>query len=597
MARKKKEVEKQEFIPSKYQKAIYDYIVHESGNLVVEAAAGSGKTTTLLKCLELIPNDKQVLLCAFNNDITKELEKRTRGFENVDVRTLHSLGLTMLKRNYPNINSVPDPLKYDSHIKNNLKYYTSIDTRRLTGRRYFHYVDNIKKYVDYGRYYLCQTVKDLDFIEERYDVETIADEKEIAIKVMEWGKTELEGVDYTDMIWLPHVLYLKPLGLLYDYIMVDECQDMNKAQRELIMKCFKMGTRLISVGDSNQTLYSFAGADTESFNILKSMPNTKCLPLSISYRCSRNIVDFAKKIVPTIESSDEDTREGKILFNVSLDDVKDGDMILCRNNAPLIQVYNEFLRLGKKATIRGKDIGSNLKSIVMSVRKELINVDCKEDGLFVRLYDDLFTTRNKIMEKSAVDAQTAMKTPMFENKLDIIKALEVLSEGLKTTDELINKITEIFPKKSKAEGVSLSTVHKAKGLEADNVYVVCPSLMPSKSAKKDWEVRQETNLMYVAYTRAKNILGFIDEKDFEQYDLSNVNNVRILNNIETQVNRVLGKNTKIIVNESNAAEIIRNATKIEKKIATSATVDINSTRKMNNFSDLLKKRKTVRLRI
>jgi DNA helicase-2/ATP-dependent DNA helicase PcrA len=597
MARKKKEVEKQEFIPSKYQKAIYDYIVHESGNLVVEAAAGSGKTTTLLKCLELIPNDKQVLLCAFNNDITKELEKRTRGFENVDVRTLHSLGLTMLKRNYPNINSVPDPLKYDSHIKNNLKYYTSIDTRRLTGRRYFHYVDNIKKYVDYGRYYLCQTVKDLDFIEERYDVETIADEKDIAIKVMEWGKTELEGVDYTDMIWLPHVLYLKPLGLLYDYIMVDECQDMNKAQRELIMKCFKMGTRLISVGDSNQTLYSFAGADTESFNILKSMPNTKCLPLSISYRCSRNIVDFAKKIVPTIESSDEDTREGKILFNVSLDDVKDGDMILCRNNAPLIQVYNEFLRLGKKATIRGKDIGSNLKSIVMSVRKELINVDCKEDGLFVRLYDDLFTTRNKIMEKSAVDAQTAMKTPMFENKLDIIKALEVLSEGLKTTDELINKITEIFPKKSKAEGVSLSTVHKAKGLEADNVYVVCPSLMPSKSAKKDWEVRQETNLMYVAYTRAKNILGFIDEKDFEQYDLSNVNNVRILNNIETQVNRVLGKNTKIIVNESNAAEIIRNATKIEKKIATSATVDINSTRKMNNFSDLLKKRKTVRLRI
>ena len=597
MARKKKEVEKQEFIPSKYQKAIYDYIVHESGNLVVEAAAGSGKTTTLLKCLELIPNDKQVLLCAFNNDITKELEKRTRGFENVDVRTLHSLGLTMLKRNYPNINSVPDPLKYDSHIKNNLKYYTSIDTRRLTGRRYFHYVDNIKKYVDYGRYYLCQTVKDLDFIEERYDVETIADEKEIAIKVMEWGKTELEGVDYTDMIWLPHVLYLKPLGLLYDYIMVDECQDMNKAQRELIMKCFKMGTRLISVGDSNQTLYSFAGADTESFNILKSMPNTKCLPISISYRCSRNIVDFAKKIVPTIESSDEDTREGKILFNVSLDDVKDGDMILCRNNAPLIQVYNEFLRLGKKATIRGKDIGSNLKSIVMSVKKEVINADCKEDGLFVRLYDDLFTTRNKIMEKSAVDAQTAMKTPMFENKLDIIKALEVLSEGLKTTDELINKITEIFPKKSKAEGVSLSTVHKAKGLEADNVYVVCPSLMPSKSAKKDWEVRQETNLMYVAYTRAKNILGFIDEKDFEQYDLSNVNNVRILNNIETQVNRVLGKNTKIIVNESNAAEIIRNATKIEKKIATSATVDINSTRKMNNFSDLLKKRKTVRLRI
>lgn len=97
------------------------------------------------------------------------------------------------------------------------------------------------------------------------------------------------------MIWLPNVLYLKPLGLLYDYIMVDECQDMNRAERQLLLKCFKMGTRMISVGDSQQMLYSFAGGDPESFQALKSMPNTICLPLSISYRCAQNIVRYAQK--------------------------------------------------------------------------------------------------------------------------------------------------------------------------------------------------------------------------------------------------------------------------------------------------------------
>ena len=177
---------------------------------------------------------------------------------------------------------------------------------------------------------------------------------------MEWGKNALETIDYTDMVWLPNALFLKPLGLLYDFIIIDEVQDMNKAERELVLKCFKMGTRMMSVGDKNQMLYQFSGADQDSFNILKSMPNTTCLPLSISYRCGKKIVDFAHKIVKNIEAADG-AIDGQILKNVSLEDVQDGDMILCRNNAPLVQIYNEFLKLGKKCFIRGKEIGSNLK--------------------------------------------------------------------------------------------------------------------------------------------------------------------------------------------------------------------------------------------
>ena len=596
MARKKKQPNRIEYTPSRYQQAIYDYIEHESGNLVVEAAAGSGKTTTLVKCVTLIPANKRILLCAFNKDIVEELKKKTSDLENVSVMTLHGLGLRMLTNNYPGIHPVPNGFKYDSYIKNNLRELSSLDTRRLSRSMYCRYVDNIKKYVDYGRYYMCQTERDLDFIEDRYDIETVRDEKSIALEVMEWGKTELEDIDFVDMIWFPHVLNLQPHGLQFDYIMVDECQDMNKAERELILKCRKMGTRLVSVGDSNQMLYSFAGGDPDSFNALKSIPNTKCLPLSISYRCPKNVVDFAKKLVPSIEANEANTNEGKVLYDVSLDDVAPGDMVLCRNNAPLIQVYNEFLKLGKKAFIRGKDIGSNLKNLVKSTKQEKINLDCREDGLFVRLYDDLFVTRNKLMEKLSIDAASAMKSPIIDAKLDMIKALEVLSEGLTTTDELIAKIDEIFPKRDKSEGIALSTVHKAKGLEANNVFVVCRSLMPSKSAKKDWEVQQEHNLMYVAYTRAKNKLCFVDEKEFQQYDMTNLDNQTVLARLEAQVNRVLGRTTRVLVNKNNAMDIIRGAKKIEKRIPSSTTISINSTRKLNTFSDFFNNKKVMKIK-
>ena len=594
MPRKKKEAEKIEYPWSPYQRAIFDYIEHEHGHLVVEAAAGSGKSTTLIKCLDFIPNNDKVLLTAFNTDIVNELKKKTSDRPNVEVRTLHGLGLLFIKKNIPQASAIPEPFKYDSFIKNNIKELTSINTYTLRGREYFRYLDNIKKFVDFGRYYLCQTVRDLDFIEERYGIDTIADEKEVALKVMEWGKNALETIDYTDMVWLPNVLYLKPLGLLFDFIMVDECQDMNKAERELVLKCFKMGTRMMSVGDSSQMLYAFSGGDPESFNALKSIPNTKCLPLSISYRCGKSIVDFAKKIVPTIEAADNAV-DGQVVKNVSLDAVKDGDMILCRNNAQLVQIYNEFLKLGKKSFIRGKDIGNNLKAIVKSTKQDELNADCKADGVFVRLYDDLFVSRNKLMEKFGIDAETAMNSPQIQNKLDMINALEILAEGIKTSEEIIEKIDEIFPKRDKKDGISLSTIHKAKGLEANNVFIACDSLMPSKSAKKDWEIRQEYNLMYVAYTRAKHILGFIDEKDFEKFDTSNSNSIAILRRIEYQVNKVLGKTTKVIINEETAKSIVQNAKKIDKKIFTSSTIDFNtekkSTRKVNSFANLLKNKK------
>jgi ATP-dependent exoDNAse (exonuclease V) beta subunit len=97
---------------------------------------------------------------------------------------------------------------------------------------------------------------------------------------------------------------------------------------------------------------------------------------------------------------------------------------------------------------------------------------------------------------------------------DKIRALEVIGENCCTIQEINERIDTIFSE-GRTEGITLSTVHKAKGLENDRVFIACDSLMPSKSAHMPWELEQEKNLQYVAYTRAKTYLGFLSEEEFK----------------------------------------------------------------------------------
>lgn len=582
--RKKKVVEGEKvYESSEYQLGIYDFIVNGHGNLVVEASAGSGKTYTIIQCIKLIDNDNRILFCAFNRDIVKEISKKVKGYDNVDVRTVHGIGYLMLQRNFDSKYIPIDEFKYYSHVRDNISNYSTIDLHELKHRKYFQYIENIIKIVDLARFNLIDSMKELNGIINKYNVETLADEAEIALQVLSWGKENIETIDYTDMIWLPNVLYLKPIGLQYDWIMLDECQDISVAQRELVLKLQKKGTRYIFTGDENQSIYGFNGSLPEQFEELKKLPNTTSLPLSISYRCPKNIVNFAKILVPSIEYNEKNEKDGEILYNVKLEDIEDGDMIICRNNAPLMKIYNDFIRMGRKCFIKGKDIGTNLKSLIKSTKKNELNQNLENDGVFVRLYSSLFDTRDNIMLNNNIDYDAAISNSIFVNKLDSIKALEVLAEGLVTTDELINRIDNTFSDKKK-EGISLSTIHKAKGLEANNVYIACRSLLPSKTAVKDWEKQQEKNLMYVAYTRAKEKLGFIDENDFKMFN--DENNKNSLKFIETQVNKVLGKNSKHMMDDKEYLKtLLKNLKPIEKpktKSKVLETVNHNNINKIDN---------------
>ena len=583
MAKKKTAIE---YEPSQYQKAIFDYIQHEKGNLVVEAAAGSGKTYTLVKALSLIPQDKRVLMTAFNKDIVKELTKKVKEFPNVEVRTLHGLGMILTTRGLGIGGMKPEGYKYTQLIYNHWQDLTKTNINKLSRNARKSFVENTKKLVDFGRFYLATTRSEMIELMIKYDIPCVADEVDVALKVMAIGGKNLDSIDYTDMIWMPHIYDLHLQECEYDFIMVDECQDLNVAERNLVLRCLKEGGRLIAVGDSNQCIYGFSGSDPDSFRAIQSIPNTVSMPLSISYRCPESVVKFAQNLVPSIEAK-QGAEEGVILDCVSIDDVHDGDMVLCRNNAPLLQVYCKLLEQGKRAYIRGSDVGKNLQNIVIGTHKDYLYTNLKRDGVFIRLYEDLFNSRKAIMERYGISQEDAMKHETIQAKLDMIRALEVLGADLTTTEELTKKIEDIFPKNDKGEGIMLSTVHKAKGLEADNVFIACASLMPSKSALDEWQVQQERNLMYVAYTRAKKVLGFLNEEETPDFDNFSSKLEAKLRQAEMMVAAILGKTFKATMNEAMAKSIVERVTarKIFAPITTN-TVSMDNDEKGNESTDL-----------
>ena len=93
---------------------------------------------------------------------------------------------------------------------------------------------------------------------------------------------------------------------------------------------------------------------------------------------------------------------------------------------------------------------------------------------------------------------------------DMIQAAEKLIEGCNSIAEVKKKVDALFSDDGK-EGIILSTAHKSKGLEAENVHIILPETMPLKSVFLQWEKTQEANLHYVAITRAKKTLNYIKD--------------------------------------------------------------------------------------
>ena len=527
------------FKPSKYQSDIFTFVKNGAGNAVINAVAGSGKTTTLIESLKLIDKNSSKLFLAFNKSIKEEIEvKLKKNNISVDINTCHGFGYTTILNNFEHKTTI-DNFKYRKLLRalnNNfqfqnasdisnwgfdtkmLKYINIFDIDWLSMTDRLEFQNRVLKIADLSRLFLVDNKKELKKICDKYTISITGDEIKLALALVKLANDKLHIIDYIDMIYLPN--HLNMTCEQYDFVFIDECQDLNGAQRELMLKSLKPGGRFIAVGDKRQAIYAFAGADSDSFDKLQQIPNTITLPLSECYRCGSEIIKTVKEIVPQIEAH-ESTGIGIVNQASILADINQGDMILCRNTYPLVKLCLKYLSMGIKATIMGGDIGKSLIKLV----KDTNELDMQ--NVFNKLYSDLTNTLKRVMTTNGCNEKSARNKPEYINALEKIQVIEaIFNANGGNSEDIINNLNKIFS--DNKEGILLSTIHKAKGLESDRVFIIHNELLPSRFAEQPWELEQEQNLRYVAHTRAKNYLGFI--RDFDAF--SNTDNETFANRVK-----------------------------------------------------------------
>lgn len=496
-----KEVIKKDFVrhdPSDHQLAFYKELTNTTNHIILAAVAGSGKTTTIVESLELISTSKDIIFLAFNKSVVRELEARVP--KTVELSTMHSLGCRSLMRFYGKIK-----ISENKIIDIALKLFNTWNVQKNDNK--FLYCYRIKSLVDIMRCTLTtENDVDIEALADMYSISIFGEEVKHAKEVLAKSNKDITTIDFADMIYQTAVRNIKMKK--YDFVFVDELQDLNKAQQAIILKIIKPKVgRFIGVGDENQSIYGFAGADFESFQRMKTMmPNTIELPLSVCYRSTKEIVIHAQELFPQMQYYDKaeqgtPPREGKF------SELRSGDFVGCRNTKPLVVAFIQLLKQGKKANIKGKEIGKNLATIINRTGQ-------KSTKLLIKHLDvEKIKLKRKLLDRGVKNIEENEKMITMTERIEIIK---ILSEGLPSVKMLVEYIDKIFLDED-LPGIVLSTIHKLKGLEADRVFVLCQELMPSKYAKQPHDKIQEKNLMYVLRTRAKKDLIYITDFNPEDY--------------------------------------------------------------------------------
>ena len=192
-------------------------------------------------------------------------------------------------------------------------------------------------------------------------------------------------------------------------------------------------------------------------------------------------------------------------------------MVLCRNTAPLMELYRRMVSDGCKVYFRGEELGKNLLDTVTNVGGDTLKeVICNAKKGLIAWWD--FLTK-----ETGLEPRETMTMPQIISMYDIIKTLEELPKSIETKEQLELFVKDIFKDEGR-DGIQLSTIHRAKGLESDNVFIICPSLLPSRLARTEAEIAEEKRLQYVMCTRPKESLNFVTEKDIKPNNAYSENN-------------------------------------------------------------------------
>lgn len=516
------------FAPTAQQAAFLTALTGTRDHLALVARAGCGKTSTILMGVDAVARQQpraEQLVCAFNKAIADEVGAKLKEAGHTDWRTvqaatLHSMGYGLLK-------FVFKPTIEEKKVRM-LVQQLATQAERLTNDRELDaaaqicdvYGQQVEALVRYAKgagfgFFPDLPVGSVDAwhrLADHYDVNGLDDTSEAdavvaaAQEVYRRSLRQTDLIDFDDMILFPLIKNLR-VKFGKDVIYLDEAQDLSRARQALARKFLKPGTgRMIVVGDDRQAIYGFTGADAEALpNLIRGL-GAAVLPLSVTWRCPKAVVALAQQYVPDIEAADA-APEGTVGSIEELpEDLAPGDAVLCRNTAPLIAVAYSLIRQGKAARVEGRAIGDGL--IALANRWRVKNIET----LLTRL--EAFEGRE--VEKALAKGNEA-KAEEVQDKCETLRQVcsAVQLKGGQTVADVGAFIVELFADGADSNKVIvLATYHRSKGREWGRVflwehYTRCPS----KAARQDWQKHQEENLSYVAITRAKEELWFVEGKE------------------------------------------------------------------------------------
>lgn len=488
---------------SAQQAAAVNALLETSSHLAIVARAGCGKTWTILKAVcayaERYPNAEMVV-AAYNAPIAAEVKAKLAalGFNwrQVSAQTAHSLGKSLVDFRFgrPALNEY----KVRELIAAN---EGKSEVCRLHGSA----VEDLVGYAKQSAFgffpnLAIENVGAWAELAEQYGVDDFEDDSgetlRKVIAVAQWiYKRSLEDttqIDFNDMILFPLIKGIR-VKFTKDVVFVDEAQDLSRARQALLRRFVGPNGRMVLVGDDRQAIYAFSGADSEALPRMIKELSATVLPLNVTRRCGKAIVAEAKALVPDFEAH-EGNGPGAVLRAEALPrDLADGDAILCRNTAPLIDIAYGLIRERIPCKVEGRKIGDGLISVLRRWKVKTVQAFLERlEGYEAR---EIAKARAKKDER---------KEEAVKDKCDTLRLIcrVVSAEGDDRIEAAIAYVDNLF-----GEGVTgcvvLATYHRSKGREWRRVFLMEHNLRcPSKYAKREDQLQQEKNLAYVAITRA-----------------------------------------------------------------------------------------------
>ncbi len=595
-------------------------ILHTEGPLLILAGAGSGKTRVLTHRTaylidEMRVNPYHILAITFTNKAAGEMRERIDdivgfGSESIWVSTFHSTCVRILRRYIDRLGYDTNFTIYDADDQKSLMKdickRLEIDTKQFKEKMFLSVISSAKD----------ELIDPIEF-ENRAAGDFTKRKQAMVYKEYQQALKANNALDFDDLIFKTVELFKLDKEVLssyqerFKYIMVDEYQDTNTAQFELIRLLASKYKNLCVVGDDDQSIYKFRGANI--YNILnfeKHFPDAKVIKLEQNYRSTQNILDAANSVIAnnvgrkdkklwtengegekiTFEQLDSGYEEADYVARDISRKIRQGEArykdcaVLYRTNAQSRLFEEKFITSNIPYKIVGgvnfyarkeiKDLLAYLKTIDNGrddlAVKRIINVPKRGIGATsinrVSNYAmdndiDFYSALRRAADIPGVGRAESKIRPFvlfiqgLKAKAELLSVSKLLEEIIEQTgyvDELraegtdeaearIENINELISKTvayeestdepslsgfleevalvadiddvdSESDYVVLMTLHSAKGLEFDNVYLagmedgLFPSYMSITSDNAAAEIEEERRLAYVGITRAKKNL-------------------------------------------------------------------------------------------